>query len=209
MATVPIPDAPNGVPRMYESLGARAWDKSNSPIGEIEFSNQAFVIAAKDAADENFITISCTLPTGFVYRLRYAQLLLAGVSTADLVEHEAAIACLITENQVSVYDFAMYAESPTQQAGIAAGGASTAASGFKIDQNSVANDFGAYYSPIWAHINRVIINAAQGVSIFTARLLNNSGNGTAAMNISYRFEFDMFTIAQFNAVPMNRSVLVY
>ena len=210
MATVTITDTPVPAPRHYESTGPRAGNISNSPIGEVEFFNESFTVAAKGATDENFVRTSCTLPSDFVYRLRYLSYFAAGISLADLDEPQAAISCLVTENQVSVYRFGMYSESLLQLSGIADAEATPAAgSGFKADQDAVTNDFGVYFSPFGANISRIIINASRGVSIFTTSWLNNSSNGTAALNISYRYEFDIFTVAQFNAVNMNRSILTY
>lgn len=210
MATVTITDTPDPVHRHFVSPGTRAWNVSNNPIGEVEFSNLTFVIAIKDAGNENFVITSCVLPPGFVYRLRYLSYHVQGISVADLDEPQAAIACLITENGIQVYDFGMYSESLTQLSGIADAEATPAVgSGFKINQDSVTNDFGVYFAPLNQNIQRVIIDGSQGTTVFTTRWLNNSGNGTAALNISYRYEFDMFTIAQFNAVDMNRSILTY
>lgn len=210
MTTIVISDVAEARPRMFESPGVRAFNVSNSPIGEIEFSNLLFAIASKLNTDENFITISCTLPQGFVYRLRYAMFQLSGVAANDIQQHEPAASCLLTENQVTVYNFAMYNESSAQNSGLAdAEGGANLGVAFKSNQDAVTNDFSAFYSPIWANIARVVIDASQGVSIFNARLLNSSGEATSAMNISYRFEFDMFTIAQFTAVDMNRSILTY
>lgn len=210
MSTVTITDTIPAAHRHWVSPGTKAWGVSNSPIGEQVFADLAFAIAIKASTDENFVITSCTLPPGFVYRLRHLSYLVAGISLADLDEPQAAIACLITQNGVQIYDFAMYSESLTQLAGQADAELTPAdGSGFKINQDSVTNDFGVYFSPIWANMSKVIIDASVGSSIFTTRWLNNSANGTAALNISFRYEFDMFTVAQYNDVAMNRSILTY
>jgi len=210
MATITISDTPGAIARMFQSPGSRAGNESNNPIGEIEFSNLTFAIASKLSTNENFITIGCTLPPGFVYRLRYAQFNVDAVSLAELGQYEASAACLITENAVQVYTFAMYNESHQQLSGLAdAEGRSNNAGSFKANQDSVTNDFSAFYSPIYARIARILIDASQGASIFTTRFLNSSASAAGAHNISYRFEFDMFTIMQFHGVNINRSILTY
>jgi len=79
---------------------------------------------------------------------------------------------------------------------------------FKIDQNSVARDFGTYFAPTDPP-NQYLIDAASGNSKIIIRWLDNSSDTTTPTQIIVRIEVDQFTPVQANAAPVNSSLLTY
>lgn len=166
------------------------------PYGELVHTGTAQAIAAKGATDTNVITVTGTLPRGFVYRPIEGRFLMSGVDSADFADTEPATRILWTENQVTRKDTIFYNQAapilPQSQV-----------EGFAVANPAITNDFSATFLPpsndkIWNDV----IDASQGVSIFQATFVNRSGNASAAMSLSTYFRYFMYTIAQYRNAAM-------
>jgi len=204
MATVTTAIVLEADSRTYSSPAARAVDRGSSPIRTMIFTDQT-TIALKDAANESFVTISATLPSNFFYRIKSMRFHAASTTLGVFADWTTGMAGLITENQVQVYDFAVWNESGRIDATNSDGSTNFA---FKINQDAVTNDFGCFFSPL-EELSVYLIDASQGVSIITLRWLDTSSDSTAATVLRSRIEVDAFTIDQANAFETNRSQLIY
>lgn len=195
MATVTTTSTGTAQITTYESPAARAGAVLDAPIGEIVFTD-SFDIPAKLAADENYVVVTCTLPRNFFYRLRYMSNWLIGSSTSDLDDFQGAMYWTMTENQIAKYYFPAigprFAYHPNTN--------------FKWSEDATTNDFGQFYVPDdW--IRKVLVDASEGISIVRGQLLDSSANANAASRLTYRLEFDTYTIDQAKSFQVNRAIL--
>jgi len=201
MATILTSVALVAASRSFASPGTATGSRSAAPIQRLIFTGAA-TIALKDAANESQVTFSATLPAKFFYRI--ASMRIAAQSTASGVfsDWENGMDVVVTENQVSVYNFALYNEM------LLIGNASS----FKGDPDAVTNDFVTFFSPMQGVVqppSQFLIDASKGLSIIQTNWIDTSSDSTAATTVQARYEIDQFRTPNANAAPLNTSVLVY
>lgn len=196
MATVPIAIALARSQQTFENPGG--FYTGTRPFGEVVFNTQGSAIAAKDAANTNVITMTGTLPAGFVYRLVELRCILSGVGGGDFNETEPTIGGLFTENQVTLKEFMLFATTL---------GAGITMPGFAVRNPSITNDHSNVYVPgSGDRLYSDVIDASQGISIMQLILVNDSGNATGAMVIGIYARFLQYTIAQLRNGSMWNSI---
>lgn len=200
MATVPISITMVVDKDLWEGSGPVAGYQGLSPLGRVKFDVPLTAIAAKDAANENFIIITGTFPDGFVYRITQMLVTSLGPAISDFDEYETSMSCLITENNVTTHRFPLM-NVLEHELGVTAS---------KWNQNSATNDFGTIFAPAAGVMpSNLLINASIGTSSIITRWLNNSSNASAAIDLIAHYEADFWTVEQAVAWPLNESTLTF
>lgn len=187
--------------RSFASPATRTGSKSAAPIQRMIFTAVA-TIALKDAANESLVIWTATLPAKFYYRIASMRIAVQSVALAEFSDWEPMMSALVTENQASVYQFALWNECQFYLAG--------GQESVKIDQDSVTNDFGTFFSPQGpVQPSQYLIDASKGTSIVQIKWVDSSSDATAATGSQARLEIDQFRTPNANQAPLNTSVLVY
>lgn len=190
MATVTTTNSPEPVLRPF----AKSNDPS-APFAELKFVS-TFTVAVKDAANESEVIVSAVMPAHYVYRLQALEIF--GASSADTVwdistGFERAWTVTLTENQVSTRRFGLFNQMRTQ----------VVRSAVKIDPDAVTNDFGTWFAPTGVDLGDQLIDAREATSIISCQLMDTSDDATAAAVFTVRFLATAYTIAQYDAAPIN------
>lgn len=163
------------------------------PFGELVLSATA-TWPALGAADVNVLTITGTLPRGYVYRILEVEMLAATTSNAFMADPEEAAMGLFTENQVTERNFILVNQSMSNF------GANTV-SAFAATNPSATND---HQTVLGVRKDQNpglftdLIDASEGVSILQITWVNNRPT-TDAIVVSPRCRFLVYTVQQFNS----------
>ncbi len=208
MATVDVASSPTGLVTSFDSPAARAGYIGPDPIGEITFSVAALAIALKGAGDETRVTLTASLPSGFVYRIAHQDIsvISSTIHFANGINGFQPLAQVITtENQVTKHGWPLEvvqnywpldASDPPIES-------------VKVDVDATTNDFGVWLRPArFANPGSVILDASQGVSIYRVRWMDSSANTTAACVLTWNIAFHQFTVDQFRASAIRTPQLV-
>jgi len=192
----------------FENLrsSTRSGLATGLPIGKIIFAD-AFAVAAKDAANESEVILTCTLPTGYFYRP--SQLWMSASGTTAATFHQASgfevgARALFTENQVEAYSFALM--NLVSDGFEIFGGTNIGA--FKSAPDAVTNDFSTFFKP-YQDISSLWIDASVGASIFRCTWMDTSSDATTAIAITWRLEVMRFTVEQARYAYANSPTLIY
>ena len=195
MATVTTTNSNNGLTATWNNPAARSSTRDNPyPIGKIVYES-SFVVAAKGAADETEVIMSWTLPRNYYYRLGTTMFNIIAGDSASLLDFELMAGMTITENQVSRYQLTY-----TNQFALVNGSGSGRS--FKARADAVTQDF---LSPfLLTRVPDQLIDASQGSSVVTTRILDSSADTSLTVTFSFYCEAFMYTVEQARhmTVPM-------
>lgn len=160
----------------------------NVPYGEIVFTG-SISIPALGAGDTTIITMSGTLPEGWVYRPVEVHVNIFASVVADLAGAEEAMLLTLTENQVSVKSFQLFNQNIfyTNDAGSAE------------FNPAVTNDFVASFTPMPGDVPGGaypdLLDASQGISIVQIVWVDRTATSSAYTGDVY-LRFLYWTIEQ-------------
>lgn len=200
MAVVPIAIATTVVPHVFASPGVATGSRSAAPIARLGFRSLT-TLPAKDAADEQVVTITSTMPPKFIYRIAHISAFAVSTSIAVFADYQATMPVVVNENGGVVHNFGLLNDL------IDLSGPSGL--GFKLADDTVTNDFGALYNVKARDTSQLLINAIRGTNTIVVTWIDSTADATAAVSLSFSLTLDQFTPAQWNAAPLNTSVLTY
>ncbi len=199
MATISVASIPIGIPLGFASLAADSNYVGTMPLQVMEFQSLAVAIATKDAANETQVTLTATLPPGYVYRWRSIDIscISSVIDFADGVAGFQTMArVLTTEDSVTKHTFAMRVR---QDLGLLA---------IKTNPDVTTNDF-----TVWLSLeegfdpSKLILDASAGASIVQIRWMDTSADATPAAVLSWNFSVYQYTVEQFRAGSIHTPTL--
>lgn len=200
MALVTITKNDTGVRSSFVSPGYAARARPpDAPIAKIVYEDTV-TITAKGANDETKLALNILLPDNFFYRCLFFDwtAISSGViALQPTTGFELAARGEILTNSATAYRFMAYNEVSLTTA--------AQANAFKINDDSVTSDFGAYYC---ADLSKFFFLGANSSAIKVI-WMDTSADATAAVFMTYRVEVLQFTIEQGIDFDTNKPALTY
>lgn len=184
----------------FASPGASSGARNAYPIARVVLDGLA-TVAAKDAANESLLIFTADLPTKFYYRLAHISARVEGSTILTFGDWEPGMAVQQLEQGAIKHQFALWNDQTWLTSGVLTG------LGIKIFDDSITNDFGAWFNPTKSN-SQQLINGRVAAS-FVVRWLDTSADSTPATDVIIRIVVDQFTPDQANAAPLNTSLLTY